>query len=586
MSLKSLLSQKLFAFKQQVRAVNRRRLKKRRERLPNDYPQWLRSFDAPPPPWWEKSKAVLDRATERPCFTLLMSVDELDSDGLQQSLRAIVGQAYPHWRLILSHPDPVALRQWLDSRFQDDRMSILPSTPLTHAAHPLDWVIPLAVGDQLAPHACLVLAHHLLKNPEVAMVYSDHDVIDRQGIRRDPIFKPQWDPDLCLSQGYVHGLMLFRQWHAAFTMASQCLELTRQGALAKVSHIPHVLVHLRSTTPARQAQLLGAQCLAVQHHLERLAPGAQVQPLNAAAGLRIRWPLPSPRPLVSIVVPTRNQVSLLRKCIGSLLHRTDHPHKQVIVVDNGSDDAETLAYLDEIRQLPNVLVKRDDGPFNYSALNNNAVRELARGEFILLMNNDVEAIKSDWLDEMLSQAARPGIGCVGARLLYSDDTIQHGGVILGIGNNSGRRGVAAHAHKALSPDQPGYAGRAQVVQRYCAVTAACLLVRRSIFDQVGGLDEAKLAVAYNDVDFCLRVREAGFANLWTPHATLYHHESVSRGKDMAAKSVHRFLKEAEYMRNRWGPLLDNDPAYNPNLTQDRASFQLAWPPRVSWDDLL
>jgi len=218
---------------------------------------------------------------------------------------------------------------------------------------------------------------------------------------------------------------------------------------------------------------------------------------------------------------------------------------------------------------------RDDRPFNYSALNN-AAAKLARGDVLGLLNNDLEVISPDWLLEMVSHAVRPNIGAVGAKLWYPNDTLQHGGVILGLG------GVAGHAHHNILRGMFGYFGRAKVVQNFSAVTAACLLVRKSIYEEVGGLNEPNLQVAFNDVDFCLRVREAGYRNIWTPYAELYHHESATRGFEDTPEKQARFAKEVKYMRQRWGDLLLNDPAYSPNLTLDHGDFSLAWPPRLNF----
>lgn len=226
----------------------------------------------------------------------------------------------------------------------------------------------------------------------------------------------------------------------------------------------------------------------------------------------------------------------------------------------------------------NVKVLDYDAPFNYSAINNAAVRH-ASGEVLAFLNNDLEVINNDWLDEMVSQAMRPEIGAVGAMLYYPDDTVQHAGIVLGIGGQPGTPSVAGHAFKCAPRGSEGQRNRLRLVQNYSAVTAACMVVRRSVFEQVGGFNEAELAIAFNDVDFCLRVRAAGYRNLWTPFAELYHHESASRGLEDTPEKQARFAREVAYMRAQWGPLLDDDPAYNSNLTAEREDFSLAFPPR-------
>jgi GT2 family glycosyltransferase len=292
------------------------------------------------------------------------------------------------------------------------------------------------------------------------------------------------------------------------------------------------------------------------------------------AGIRVRFAMPQPAPLVSIIIPTRNGLDLLRQCVDSIVQRSSYTAFEIVIVDNGSDDPACLAWMRQAAQDPRISVRRDDSPFNFSALNNAAVAE-ARGEFIALVNNDIEVITPGWLEEMVSLAARPGIGAVGARLWYSDGTLQHGGVITGIG------GGAGHAHKRLRRDQPGMMGRAQRLQALSAVTAACLVVRREAYNAVGGLDEEAFVVAFNDIDFCLKLRDSGLRNLWTPFAELYHHESVSRGSDRHPSRKQRFERERAALQARWGAALARDPAYNPNLTLNNENFALADPPRVS-----
>ncbi|RZI66852.1 MAG: glycosyltransferase family 2 protein, partial [Variovorax sp.] len=295
-------------------------------------------------------------------------------------------------------------------------------------------------------------------------------------------------------------------------------------------------------------------------------------------GRRIHYDLPAVPPSVTLIIPTRNALGLLRQCVESIVALTRYPDYEILLVDNGSDDQEALAWLAAAGEQPGIRVLRDDGPFNYSALNNRAVG-LARGELVALVNNDIEVISPDWLGEMVSLALQPGVGPVGAKLLYPDETVQHGGVLLGVG---GEEGVAGHANKSLPAWQGGYMDRGLAVQSFSAVTAACLVVRKALYEQVGGLDEVNLKIAYNDIDFCLRLREAGYRAVWTPWAELFHHESATRGSDVTPAQRARFDQEHAYMRQRWSDLIANDPAYNPNLTIHAENFGLAWPPRVPW----
>jgi GT2 family glycosyltransferase len=299
---------------------------------------------------------------------------------------------------------------------------------------------------------------------------------------------------------------------------------------------------------------------------------AEVSPAPGAADLNmVRYAQPTPQPKVSLIIPTRDGAALLRRCLESLGEKTTYQNYDVTIIDNGSIEAESLRYLESVRG-ERIAVLREDGPFNFSALNNLGVRQ-TEGEIVCLLNNDIEIVTPDWLEEMVSVALQPGVGAVGARLWYPDGGLQHGGVLLGVG------GVAGHAHRQLRRGSAGYFGRAILRQEFSAVTGACLVVQRRIFLEAGGLDET-LAVTGNDVDFCLRLQAAGYRNVWTPYAEMIHHESVSRGDDDTPEKHTRASMEQRVMKDRWGDRLQADPAYSLNLTLTDTNFSLAWPPRT------
>jgi GT2 family glycosyltransferase len=263
---------------------------------------------------------------------------------------------------------------------------------------------------------------------------------------------------------------------------------------------------------------------------------------------------------------TRDHASLLREAIESIDLISTYTNYEIVIIDNGSQDPEAVTYLASLAKRAGLRVVRDDLPYNFSRLNNEGVAQ-SKGEVVCLLNNDIEVLTPDWLEEMLSFAIKPDVGAVGARLWYPDGTLQHGGVILGFG------GIAAHAHLRLSKGYCGYYGRAALQQELSAVTGACLMVRRKVFDEVGGFDE-QLAVDFNDVDFCLRLRAAGYRNIWTPFAELIHHESATRGKPDNPQKFARFQQETHFMKMRWGKTIEQDPFYNPNLSTTAADYSI------------
>jgi len=309
----------------------------------------------------------------------------------------------------------------------------------------------------------------------------------------------------------------------------------------------------------------------IADYLARNGDGA-AQVSLATGGYRVRYALPSRTPRVSLIIPTRDRLDLLRTCVDSICRLTTYPDFEIVIVDNQSREQETLDYFNEVERRGNVRVLSYDAPFNYSRLNNFAVRE-SSSDVIALVNNDIEAIHGDWLQEMVTHAIRPQNGAVGAMLYYPDGRIQHAGVIIGLG------GVAGHAYVGMPRGYPGQHHRAHLCQNLTAVTAACLVVRRDVFDEVGGLDES-FEVAFNDVDFCLRIAQRGYRNVWTPWAEMYHHESATRGYEDNPEKQARFSGEIDRLKARWGDTLQWDPAYSPNLSLESHNFTLAFPPRM------
>jgi GT2 family glycosyltransferase len=410
------------------------------------------------------------------------------------------------------------------------------------------------------------------------VVYFDSDTVGVEGNRSDANFKPEWDLDLYLANQYVGPVCAFSRrviQSAAEALTSGysgdpipelLLSLADRLDARRIVRIPEVQYHLRLE------KTLGLDSEKNANAVDRVLVEHYLPNYNCSArhngGYRITPALSQSEASVSIIIPTKDQVELLKQCIGSIFDVSSYQNFDIIVVDNGSTDEAALAYLSELESHSRVRVLQSPGQFNYSALNNLAVAHSA-ADVIVLLNNDVKVISDNWLEELLCYALLPRVGCVGAKLYYPDNTIQHAGIVIGI------NGVGAHCQRTENREAAGYNGRLLAPQRYSAVTGACLAVRRDLFLQVGGLNERDLAVAFNDVDLCLKLTECGYTNIWTPYAELYHFESVSRGEDKTHEQLVRTAREASYIMQRWGGLLRNDAAYNPNLTLTATNFELS-----------
>lgn len=531
----------------------------------------------------------------RPLISIVMPVYNPPLGFFREALDSVIAQSYPHWELCLADDAstrPDVRRVIEEYRRKDSRIKAVFRPVNGHISTCSNSALEIATGefvalvdqDDLIPqHALYHVAVEINRHPTVDLIYSDEDKIDESGKRVDPYFKSDWNPDLFLSQNMFNHLGVFRAsllrkvgaFRAGYE-GSQDYDLTLRCVANttpdRIRHIPRVLYHWRihaeSTALSHDAKSYARDngLKALQSYLQPY--GAQAEPALAAGMYRVRYPLPSSLPLVTLIIPTRDQAQLLRQCIESIEKKTDYRNWEILVIDNQSREPATLRYFESLSKDRRIRVLKYDAPFNYSAINNFGARH-ANGSILGLINNDVEVISQEWLSEMVSHVLRPGIGAVGARLLYSDTRVQHAGVVLGIG------GVAGHAHKFFDSGSPGYFARARLTQNVAAVTAACLLIRKAIFDQVDGLDEKNLTVAFNDVDFCLKVHERGYRNVYTPYAVLFHHESVSRGQEDTPQKQARFTAEVDYMKARWGRLLERDPYYNPNLTLLHEDFSLA-----------
>ncbi|MEA5400724.1 glycosyltransferase family 2 protein [Synechococcus sp. BA-124 BA4] len=483
--------------------------------------------------------------------------------------RRVDGQGYAAWIQQVEAPRRSRLKPsaeaWRRIRFQFWSPGALDET---------DWWVVLEDGDCLAPDALERMSQLLQEVPEAELIYADSDLLSAQGVRHTPNWKPAWNPDLLLTD--PHYIRCFwvradRLKEAELRLCVSGEEPTPYGLLLELSqvclseqiwHWPEVLSHHRPTGRGDDAS-----ASMVQRHLERhgLSPVVEAR---AGGGHRLFWPLQDSPVLVSVIVPTRDRLELLEPCLRSVLALVGtRLELELLVVDNGSEETSTLNFLRELETTRRAKVLRCPGPFNYSALNNSAAA-VAQGQLLLLLNNDIEARNDGWLEVMAGQALREEIGCVGAQLLYPDGTLQHAGVILGIG------GVAGHSHKYQPASEAGHQLRVHLTQNLSAVTGAALMIRRSLFQQLGGLDAEKLHVSYNDLDLCLRARAAGYRNLYCPEAVLVHHESKSRGAPITPEALSQWHKEREVMKQRWGFVLEADPYYHPELSLQEENFSL------------
>jgi glycosyltransferase involved in cell wall biosynthesis len=537
--------------------------------------------------------------SRRPRFSVVMPVYNTPEDLLEKAVRSVVEQLYPHWELCIaddasSEPHVRPTLERLSAA--DSRIKVAYRPVNGHICEATNSALALATGDfialfdhddLLARTALYEVASEIDAHPDAQFIYSDEDKIDTEDRRFDPYFKPDWNPDLNNGQNYTSHLSVyrtdliralggFRKGYEGSQDWDLFLRAIERIPASAIRHIPKVLYHWRAVPgstalqPAEKTYPMEAARMALADHFSRRGETVELLPVPGDHW-RIRYPVPSPAPFVSLIIPTRNALQLVRQAIQSILAKTDYPNFEIVVVDNESDDPDTIAYLDSLSKggNPRVRVIAYHAPFNYSAINNFAVRE-SKAQVVGLLNSDVEAIDRGWLSEMVSQACRPGIGAVGAMLYYPTNTVQHAGVILGLG------GVAGHPYKELPRGDQGQKNRLRLVQNYSAVTAACMVIQKDRYLEVGGLNEKDLSIAFNDVDLCCKLIKAGYRNLWTPYAELYHHESATRGTDNTPEKMARFQSEIEYMTNTWGNLLMTDPAYNPNLTLVGEDFSPAY----------
>ena len=546
----------------------------------NEYQKWfeahrMKSSDLGP--LREESRAF----GYQPCISIITPVFNTPISWIEGCIESVLNQVYEKWELILidDDSDNAELLKLLPELAARDKRIVLTKSEKRGGISAAsnrglevaggEWIGFLDHDDLLEPDALFQHVKWLQDHRDADLIYSDEDKLTEDGLD-SPIFKPAWSPDYFLSCNYICHFTIVRAevlrqvggFRSEFDGAQDYdLFLRIIEKTTRIDHIPRVLYHWRRSRAStadnirRKPGSLETGRLALEAHLERQAARGHVTVDWRTHAYWIKRDLTEAKP-ISIIIPVRDRVQLLKRCVESITRETTYAPYEIVIVNNDSETAEARDFLSSTKHR----VLNYPGPFNFSAINNFAV-EQTENPWLLFLNNDTEAIDGDWLTIMAEQIQRVEVGAVGPRLLYPDDTVQHAGIVVGVG------GIAEHAFRGFPAEAPGVCRQLQVTRNYSAVTGACLLTRREVFNKVHGFDEERLPVTFSDVDLCLKIRRAGHLIVYTPFARLYHHESGSRRRTIEPM-------ETGVMRERWAGVLEDDPYYNPNLSRERADFSL------------
>lgn len=559
---------------------------------PLEYGDWLKKHL---PSSYELEKQRKTHFPYEPKISLVVPLYKTKEEYLKQLIHSIQKQTYANWELCLSDgsgadsPLTELLQKYAE---QDERIKVISNACSLQISENTNAAISIATGDYIAfgdhddtleEHAFYECVRALNENQEIEVLYTDEDKMAVQGGKYfQPHFKPDFNLDLLHTVNYICHLFVVKreliekvgilrpEFDGAqdYDFIFRCVENASQ-----IHHIPKILYHWRShenstaENPESKRYAFEAGKRAIEAHFQRIGVKVEISHGEFPGLYRTRY-LRDRDPLISILIPNKDHIEDLERCISSVEEKSTYRNFEYIVIENNSTDEQTFAYYKELeKRNPKVRMVYWDGPFNYSDINNFGA-EYASGEYLLLLNNDTEVINADWLEEMLGYCMRADVGIVGARLYYEDNTIQHAGVVIGFG------GIAGHCFVQQPRSATGYCHRIICAQDYSAVTAACLMVKKSVFDEVGGLS-SDLAVAFNDVDFCLKVRNAGYLIVYNPYVELYHYESKSRGLEDTPEKRARFNKEVATIESHWPEVFRTpDPYYNPNLTLKSQDFSL------------
>ena len=563
-----------------------------------NYQDWIDKFDVLSSSDIDFIESHIGSFEKHPKLSILMLVNDQAEELITKSIQSVINQVYFNWELITyckkENDEQINLIRSIcksDHRctIRDYKLEKEIPSALNDALRSIsgEFFILIEPSEILREHALYLIAHEINNHPNAIVIYTDQDKLTQQNKRTSPFFKPDWNPDLFLSKNLLSHLGCFKTDTAVeidgfqqITVACMnwdlAMRITEKISSAQIRHIPHICVHVwkERDQEATEFKILSEQESQYQVLLSHFArENKKVEVIKTNNGYcRLRYLIPPKNPLVSILIPTKDQPELLKKCIDSIKNKTTYTNYEILVIDNQSRNPKARKLYDEIQEENAISVIKYNYPFNFSAINNFAVHN-AKGSVLVFLNDDIQVISTGWLEEMMSHAVRSEIGAVGAILYYPDELIQHAGIVLH------HESIAEHAFYLFPRKLSDQNDRVKLVQNYSAVTGACLVVEKSNFLEVGGFNEKQLVVAYNDVDLCLRLLQVGYRNLWTPYAELYHFESASRGYESTRKKQKRIQNEAKYMRKIWEPILKNDPAYNPNLDK-RSQFLPAFPPRI------
>jgi glycosyltransferase involved in cell wall biosynthesis len=532
----------------------------------------------------------------KPLISIVIPVYNPPIDFFRKALDSITKQIYPHWEICIADDCSTdeEVREVIEEyKKKYTNIKVVYRTENGHISKASNSAIELAEGeytllfdqdDELKENALFEIVKLINQKPNADLIYTDEDKIDENNVHSAPHFKPDWCPDSLLSRNYICHVSVFKTnqlkviggFRVGFEGSQDHdLLLRYTEKYTNIYHIPEILYHWRiheysvaSSEGAKPYAYRAAQT-AITEAMERRGYKADIGFLDGFVGYTVRLEIKKPNDLVSIIIPTKDKQKYLEQCIDSIVNLSEYRNFEIILIDNNSIEKGFFKLVEKYKEQTQFkfIYVRDEKPFNFSRLMNLG-RKHANGEYILLLNNDTQVISPDWMNAMIEHAQRPEIGVVGCKLLFDDDTIQHAGVVIGLG------GVASHAFMGDYVDEPGYFHYKKLLNNYCALTAACILMRKNVYDEVNGFNE-DFVVEYNDVDFCLKVIEKGYRNLYVPHVSLYHYESISRGHPHAtSEGYKRHVKEVNLFRKKWMKYVEHDPCYNPNLTRDGVHYTL------------